>query len=434
MTGHRKTSIFYTLLITQTLSFIGSRMTGLALSIYIFGQTGEATPLVLTSFFAFLPRLLSASLAGLLADRWNRRYVMMVADAGQAVGTVALLVSVASGGFELWHLYAVTAVQSVFDIFQGPAFQATVTMLVPDSQRNRANAIQLMTTPVSGIIAPALTGAAYALVGVSGIILIDLLTFAASFIVLMFIDIPNPNAAAPSGPRRSVWREAMAGFEFVWARKPLLMVFVFTGCTNFFYAGVLALNTPYILTRTGSEATLGVLLGCFSAGTLAGTVLMATWGGFKRRVHTMMPSIGTMGAVLCIYGAQRDPAVMAVLLGIMAMASPINNVSIIGTLQLKVPPELQGRVFAAISQISMVLIPLSYVIIGPLADNVFEPLSATPVWDAFAPLWGTGPGAGMGLLISLCGAAVCAISYAIYALPMVRNLETLLPDYAVQSS
>jgi MFS family permease len=434
MTNNRKTSVFYTLLITQTLSFIGSRMTGLALSIYIFAQTGEATPLVLTSFFAFLPRLLSASLAGLLADRWNRRYVMMVSDAGQAVGTVALLVSVASGGFEVWHLYAVTAVQSVFDIFQGPAFQATVTMLVPDSQRNRANAIQLMTTPVSGIIAPALTGAAYALVGVAGIIMIDLLTFAASFIVLMLIDIPNPHAEPQTGPRRSVWREAMAGFEFVWARKPLLMVFVFTGCTNFFYAGVLALNTPYILTRTGSAATLGLLLGCFSAGTLAGTILMATWGGFKRRVHTMMPSIGTMGAVLCIYGAQRDPAVMAVLLGIMAMASPINNVSIIGTLQLKVPPELQGRVFAAISQISMVLIPLSYVIIGPLADNVFEPFVQGPAWDAFAPLWGTGPGAGMGLLISLCGAAVCAISYAIYSLPMVRNLETLLPDYAVQSS
>jgi hypothetical protein len=82
----------------------------------------------------------------------------------------------------------------------------------------------------------------------------------------------------------------------------------------------------------------------------------------------------------------------------------------------------------------MVLIPLSYVIIGPLADNVFEPFAQGPAWDAFAPLWGTGPGAGMGLLISLCGAAVCAISYAIYSLPMVRNLETLLPDYAVQSS
>lgn len=429
MTGRRKLSVFYALLVTQTFSLIGSRMTGLALSIWIFNETGAAAPLLLVSFFSFVPRLLSASLAGLLADRWNRRYVMMIADSGQAVGTVLLLISFASGSFQIWHLYVVTFIQSIFDIFQGPAFQATVTELIPDQQRNRANAVQLMTSPLSGLIAPVVTGTVYALIGVTGIIAVDLLTFLVSAVTLALLPIPQPKTDAPSSEKRSVWREANAGFEFVWQRKPLLMIFVFTGCTNFFHAGVIALYTPYILSRTGSEDTLGALLGAFSLGSLVGTLIMATWGGTKKRVQTMMPAIGTMGLLMALYGTQTAPPVMAAFMFVMAMASPINNVSIISLLQIKVPPELQGRVFAAISQISMILIPLSYLVIGPLADDVFEPLAQTARWAGFAPIFGTGSGAGMGLLISLCGVAICTISFAIYALSIVRNLETLLPDY-----
>jgi MFS transporter, DHA3 family, macrolide efflux protein len=431
MTEKPKSTTFYSLLITQTLSFIGSRMTALALSIWIFNETGEATPLVLVSFFAFLPRLFSASLAGLLADRWNRRYVMMIADAGQAVGTVLLLLSFVSGEFQVWHLYVVTVIQATFDIFQTPAFQATVSTLITDQNRNRANAIQMITTPVSGIIAPAITGAMYALVGVSGIIAIDLITFLVSMGVLAVLHIPQPELTTQSDQPRSIWREAMAGFEFVFQRKPLLMIFVFTGCSNFFHAGVLAMNTPYILNRTGSEATLGVLLGVFSLGTLAGTVLMGTWGGTKRRVHTMMPVIGTMGLIWILYGMQTNPIVMAPLLLLIAMASPINNISIISTLQVKVPPELQGRVFAAISQISMTLIPLSYLVMGPLADRVFEPFAQGEAWGPpLSTLFGNGSGAGMGLMLSLCGIAIALNAFSIYSLSIVRNLETLLPDYS----
>ena len=429
MSAQRKLFVFYTLLVTQTFSLIGSRMTGLALSIWIFNETGAATPLLLVSFFSFVPRLLSASLAGLLADRWNRRYVMMIADAGQAAGTVLLLISFASGSFQIWHLYVVTFIQSVFDIFQGPAFQATVTMLIPDQHRNRANAIQMIISPLSGLIAPVITGTVYALIGVTGIIVVDLVTFLLSAAALAVLPIPQPPITQTSGERRSVWREANAGLEFVWQHKPLLMIFVFTGFTNFFYAGVLALYTPYILSRTGSEDTLGILLGVFSLGSLVGTLLMATWGGTKKRVQTMMPVFGILGVLMAIFGTQSAPLIMAIFLFFMAMASPINNVSIISVLQLKVPPDLQGRVFAAISQISMILIPLSYVVIGPLADSVFEPFAQTSWWSSFAPIFGAGAGAGMGLLITLCGVAIFIVASTIYALPIVRNLETLLPDY-----
>jgi hypothetical protein len=219
----------------------------------------------------------------------------------------------------------------------------------------------------------------------------------------------------------------------VWERKPLLMIFVFTGLTNFFLAGMISLQTPYILSRTNSEAALGTLLGVYSAGSLAGTVLMAVWGGTRRRVQTMMPGLAILGVALAFLGMAQQPPQMALLLFIMALFPPINNVSIISLLQIKVPPQLQGRVFATISQISMTLIPLSYLVTGPTADNVFEPLVNTPAWSSFGRFFGNSAGAGMGLMMTISGIAIVVVSLSIYALPMVRNLESLLPDYVPEA-
>jgi DHA3 family macrolide efflux protein-like MFS transporter len=423
---------FYLLLLTQTLSLIGTRMSDLAIGIWLFNETGDATPLTLVSFFAFLPRFISTPFAGLFADRFSRRRVMMISDAGQALGTLVLLLSFSSGGFQVWHLYVVTLFKAAFDMFQGVAFQASITMLVPDEHRNRANAIQFVASPIASIIAPALTGAAYGLIGLVGIIGLDLVTFVAASGVLLLIKIPQPESNAPQeAASLTFWQNITAGFRFVWQHKPLLMVFVFTGSTNFFLAGTNALQTPYILSRTGgNEAALGALLGAYSLGSLTGALLMATWGGTKRRVHTMMPGIATLGAALALLGMQFNALPMAVLLFIMGIFPPVNNVSIISTLQAKVPPDLQGRVFAAISQISMTLIPLSYLVAGPLADQVFEPFAASDAWQPFAPLFGTGAGAGIGLLLTVAGIAIAAISLGIYALPLVRSLDTALPNYA----
>ena len=130
---------FYTLILTQTFSLIGSSISSLAIGIWVFNRTGNATPLTLVSFFAVIPKVLASGLAGVLADRWDRRYVMALADAGQAMGTLLLLAGFATGTFQFWHLYLVTLLSAIFGVFQQPAFQASLTMLIPDAQRDRAN-------------------------------------------------------------------------------------------------------------------------------------------------------------------------------------------------------------------------------------------------------------------------------------------------------
>ncbi len=421
---------FYTLILTQVFSLIGSRISGLAISIYIFNQTGNATPLTLVSFFFILPQVLASGFAGALADRWDRRYVMMLSDAGQAGGTVLLLLSFLSGDFQLWHLYGITLLQSIAGVFQGPAFQASVTLLVPDDKRDSANAIQQITGPVAGIIAPAIAGVVYALVGVIGAIFIDLATFLVAVMVVFLSPIPRPEQSAEGRTMRgSIWKESFDGFRYLWSRQTLFWIMVYSALINFLVAGVIALETPYLLARTEDEAVLGVLLAVLNLGGLAGGIVMSVWGGTRPRIHTIMLAIIIAGVFLAGVGLARTPVTLGITLFLFMFPLPFSNAAAFSMLQAKVPPDLQGRGFAAIGQMSMAMMPLAFLLVGPLADNVFEPAVGGEGWAVFAPLVGNEFGAGMGLLLFLGGALTALLSLIVYAIPAIRHLETSLPDY-----
>ncbi|MBZ0296655.1 MAG: MFS transporter [Anaerolineae bacterium] len=423
---------FYTLILTQTFSLIGSRISGLAIGIWIYGDTGNATPLALVAFFSTVPTMLAGFISGVLADRWDRRYVMMLADAGQAVGTVLLLLSVVSGQFELWHLYTVALIQSIFGVFQGPAFGAAVTMLVPDSQRDRANAINQMSGPAAGVIAPIIAGVIYALVGLVGSILIDLMTFLVAVAVLFVIRIPQPEQTAEGlATRGSVWKEALGGLSYLNKRRTLLFMLFYISLVNFLVGGVMVLGTPYILSRTNNnEALLGLLLGLINVGMLTGAIIMGTWGGTRPRIHTIMIGIIVLGLTVALAGIMQTPVLLGAAMAIMLMPAPFINTSIMSMMQVKIPSDLQGRVFALMGQMSLLLLPLSYLIMGPLADQVFEPAVGQAGWQVVAPLVGDSAGAGIGLMYVVAGLFTALISALVYSLPAIRQMEAHLPDYA----
>jgi DHA3 family macrolide efflux protein-like MFS transporter len=422
---------FYTLILTQTLSLVGSRISGLAIGIWLFGETGSATPLALVAFFATIPTVLASTVSGVLADRWDRRHVMILADTGQALGTLLLLLSVLSGDFQLWHLYTVTFIQAIFGVFQGPAFQASVTMLVPDSQRDRANAIQQMANPAAGAVAPVIAGGVYAAVGLYGAILIDLATFIVAVGVIFALRIPRPAQTAEGlAMRGSIWKEALGGLVYLWQRRTLFWMMIYISVVNFLISGVMVLSTPYILGRTGSsEALLGLALGLMNLGMLAGAVVMSMWGGTRPRIHTMMPGIIITGVLLALAAMAQSTLALMITFTLLLMPLPFVNAAAMSIIQAKVAPDLQGRVFAVLGQISMLLIPLSYLIAGPLADHIFEPAVGQPGWSAAAPLVGAGAGAGIGLLMLGAGGAIALISALVYSLPAIRSLEANLPDY-----
>ncbi|NDJ85219.1 MAG: MFS transporter [Chloroflexi bacterium] len=425
----RSIRTYYTLILTQTLSIIGSRMTNFAVGIHVFNETGDVTPLALVGFFGVVPLLLASNVAGVLTDRWDRRLVLAAADVGSATGTGLLLLSFASGAFQLWHLYAIAILGGVFDVFQTPAFNAVVTTLVPDEGRDRANAVNQMVGPGAGLLAPFLAGMLFGLVGVVGVMAIDLLTFAVAVGVVLRLDIPRPPETDEGRESRgSVWFEARMGFAVVWRRRLLFYAVLYIMLHNFLGSMAGILFTPYVLTLTDSEALLGTLMAIMNGGMFLGGVLAGAWHPPLPRMTLVLGAMVLISLGMIALGVARSPLALGIVFALYLVPNAISSSRMNSILQAKIPPDIQGRVMAALIQMALLATPLSLLLVGPLVDHVLEPAVGGPGWGAVAPLVGERAGSGMGLLLVINGAISTAVGLAMLAWPDMRHLEDRLPD------
>ena len=426
----KKSNTFYALIVTQTFSLIGSRMTSIGVGIWVFTETGKTAPLLLTSFFNELPGMLAGSLAGVLVDRWDRRWVMILSDAGQAVGSLLLMLSFLSGRFEVWHLYAVAFLQGIFATFQSPAERAATTMLVPEEGRERANAIKETSFPLAGIIAPVLTGLLYASIGIAGIILADLTTFLAAVAFLLFIQIPHP---APSetglASLGGFWSEAWGALQFVTVRRALFIYMLFTAFINFMLNGPLDLVLPYLILLTHSEKVAGSIIALTSLGAFAGAILIAAWGGTRPRMKTIIGGLIMTGGMFILFGMLRTPIPIGVVLFMLFLNLPVIQTLYISILQRKSPPDMQGRIFALNDQLGFIGSTASFALTGYLVDHVINPSVGTTAWEWVQPLVGKDAGAGIGLVEVVTGIIILVATLLVFSSVQIRELESRLPDY-----
>jgi MFS family permease len=420
---------FYLILLTQTLSMIGSSMTGYAVGIWLYTTTGDVTPLALVAFFQIMPTVLLSNIAGALADRTDRRRLMILSDFGSALATALLLISFASGAFQVWHLYGITLLIGITKVFQNPAFSASISQLMPDDQRDRANALMQLSGSASGLIAPVLTGLLYSVIGINGVIVIDLITFGIAVALLMRVAIPQPPPAAAQ--KTSMWADIRAGFRYLWARKPFVAMVGFAAMLNFLFGMMGVLTTPYILARTdNSEATLGIILGVTNIGALVGGIAIGVLGNKLPRMATALIALFLLSICTVLVGIAQNTLVLGIALFALNAFVMVINVPILSIFQAKVAPEMQGRVFATLTQISLLAMPIASLITGPLADNVFKPAAETASWGALAPIFGAGAAGGLGLMIAVAGGIAVIVSVIAFTQPSLRNMERDIPDAA----
>lgn len=416
---------YYLLVATQTLSWIGSQTSSLAVGIAVFRLTGHATPIALIGVFWSLPRIVLGGLGGALADRLDRRALMLAANLGYVVSNGLLLLAFVSGRFQLWQLYALTALSGMFGVAEAPALQASVAMLVPDRHRDRANAIQELSYPSAVVVAAALAGLLYASIGVAGAILVNLATFAVAIAVLAVIRIPMPAANADGhAAGGGVWGQFFGGFGYLAGRPALLTLCIYISLIGATAGGFFwSLMTPYLLDRVHATSVFGFVYGIGFAGAIAGALAMAAWGGTRPRIHTVMVSTLLAGVGLALTGAARTPVMLAAAMCLLTFVIPFANAAISSIFQGQVAPDFQGRVFAAVAQLSTLLGTLASLAAGPLADRIFEPAVARPGWRTIAWAVGGAPGAGIGLMYLIAGLWIVGLSAAVYASPAVRRVE-----------
>jgi len=418
----------------QLVSLLGSRMTRFALIVWAYQQTGDATTLALLGFFSYLPYVLASPIAGVWVDRLDRRKVMILADCGAALSTAGLLILYASGNLHIGHLYLAEGLSGFFEAFQAPAYTAASSLLVPKAHYGRASGLRSLALNAADVGAPAAAGLLLSLIDIQGVMLLDLVTFGAAMGTLFAVRFPTPPArAAEASGRPGLKAQLTFGFRYILARKGLLGLLLIFTCINLFaaltYFGVLP---AMILTRSGGdELALASVQGALGAAGVAGGIVVSLGGLPKRRIHAALglTAISFMGDFL--FAAGRSVPAWVIAACVSSFFIPILISGERAIWQTKVPPEVQGRVFAAQNMVRTAMMPLGYLLAGPLADRVFEPalMPGGALVSVFGGLVGTGPGAGMGamfLFTSLGGTLLCLGGYAIRP---VRRVELDLPDF-----
>ena len=425
---------FWVIWFGQLVSILGSGLTSFALGVWIFERTGQATPFALVALFSTLPRVLLLPVAGSLADRFNRRRIMILSDSGAALVTAFTALMLFFGELQIWQIYLISLLSAVFSTFQQPAYTASITMLVPKKDLARASGMQQASDAIESILTPVIAGVLYGLIGISGVILIDAATFLFAVGSLLIVHIPQPerlsDAAGETGTGKSVWADVVFGWNYLHARQGLFGLLWYFACVNFFLNISGALIGPLVLSF-GSAAELGTVQTVFGMGLLLGSLAMGAWGGPRRRMQAIFASIflATSGAL--ILGLKASTLVICIGIFIVAFFVPFASALSQAVFQTKVPPDLQGRVFAVRSTISHSIMPLAFLLAGPLADKLFEPLMAAGggLSSTFLGNWlGVGPGRGIGLMFVLSWILLWGVSLLSMGNSHIRNLEGEIPD------
>jgi MFS family permease len=422
---------FFTIWFGQLVSMVGSGLTGFALGVYVYQTTGSVTQLSLALLAATLPSILVSPLAGALVDRWDRRWVMVFSDTGAGLSTLAIWLLLGTGQLEVWHIYLANAANSFFGAFQRPAYMAAITQLVPKKHYGRASGLVQLGGAISHIIAPVMAGFLIAAIEIEGVILIDFVTYAFAILTLILVRIPRPELTEEGeAGRGSLLREAAYGWSYLRQRPGLLGLLLLFASVNFALGFYSALFTPLILSFSTTEV-LGTIVSAGGIGMLAGSLVMSAWGGAKRKIDSLLGSIFVLGLGLSIVGLRSDALLIGAASFVFFALLPIANGSSQAIWQSKVAPDVQGRVFAIRGMIASAMTPLAYILAGPLADSVFEPLMAVDgaLAVTIGQFTGAGAGRGIGVLLVLMGWFISAATVVGFLNPRIRLVEDELPDH-----
>ena len=437
---NRPTGMFgFTLVwLGQIISVLATNMSLFALTIWVFEQTGSATALGLMQVFFITPLLIITPFAGVMVDRYNRKLMMMVSDLTAGVATISILVLQAFGVLEVWHLYAAAIFQGLGNAFQWPAYSAAISTMIPKEKLGRANGMMSLIDMGPGILAPMLAGALLPVIGLTGILSLDVTTFILAVLVLLFVYIPQPPRTAEGAEAQgNIFKEAIFGFRYIFARPSLLglqLVFFFGNLCAGIAFTVLA---PMVLLRTGNDSvSLGLVQSAGAIGGVLGGIAMSAWGGFKRRVHGVLAGWMVSSFFFALVGLGTSVPFWVGALALSSVLIPLINGSNQAIWQTKVAPDVQGRVFSARTLIAWLTNPISPLIAGTLADYVLEPAMRAPssLSSLFGGLVPPGPGAGMGLLIFFSCLGGILAGLAGYLIHPIRHAEDILPDHDLKAT
>lgn len=407
-------------------------MTLFAVHLWLWELSGSATMIANLGFISFGSSMLFTPVGGVVADSINQKKIMICSDIVSGICTIALLILKATGSLQIWHLYTIGGITGACQAFQIPAFQITTTVLVPDKYYGQANGFHSMSDSISYVVAPILAGILITWIYFEGILIIDVITFLFAVTTLSFVKVPQikkiNKKLEGNYYGRDFIKNVQFGFHYIFSRNNLFAlqaVFFFINMITVMYFTLLI---PFILAKTHNNSIiLGAVQTISGIGGIAGGIVMASWGGTKKKINGVLLGMFLFSLSIIFMGLSWTMIFWAIGSFFISFSIPITNSSNQAIWQKKIPVELQGRVFSARRFIAQISVPLALIVAGPLAEYFFEPSMLNGSTSLFAkwfvPPLRLGIGSGFSLMFVLSGIFGIFVATTAYLSKMVRNVE-----------
>ncbi len=355
----------------QTISLFGTALVQYAIMWHITLSTESGVMMTISIVCGFLPTFFLSPFAGVWADRFNRKHLIILSDSFIALATLVLAILFLNGYDSIWLLFVTSAIRALGTAVQTPAVGAILPQLVPEEKLTKVNGANGSIMALVTLTAPMLSAAILSMASIEIIFFIDVVTALIGIAILLLFVRVAPHAKAAEQQTTSYWADMRKGFDYVREHRFIGKFFLFM---TFFMllAAPAAFLTPLQVTRTfgGDYWRLTAIEITFSIGMMLGGALIASWGGFRNKTRTMTLSCLLFGICTVGLGIVPNFWVYITIMGLAGVSMPLFNTPATVLLQEKVEPDYMGRVFGVMGMIGSVTMPMGMLVFGPLADIV----------------------------------------------------------------
>jgi len=409
---------FYLLWVTQSMSQLGSTMTGFALTLWLYEKTGSALSTAMLTICTYLPYVLMSIFAGAITDRFDKKKTMLACDTFAAACTVLVLVLYKTDLLCVWHLYAINGVSGLMNTVQQPASEVAYTLVVRKEQYQRISGLQSLSRSLISIGSPLMAAAVYGAAGLGAVIILDLVSFSVAFMTLACA-IQIPAVRAGTETEENVLMLAGGGLQFLKENLLILHVILFMAGVNLIASAFDAVLPALVIPRCGNSV-LGIVTSCSGIAMVLGSLLVTIMKKPRDRVRviyqTMLFSLGIENFVLAL---TRNPIWWCAGQVVGWILVPVMSANENVIIRNSVPVDLQGRVYACRNTLQFFTIPIGLALGGFLVDEICEPFMAVqPSSSLPSLLFGSGKGSGAALMMFVLG-----ISGSLFCLTYGRVLK-----------
>lgn len=421
--NNKSFSKFLVLWTGEWISSMGSGLTAFALGVYVYQMTGTAASVALVTLCAFLPSILLSPIGGVLADRFDRRLMMITGDLCSAFGLVFLLFIMLLGDPPVWQICLGVAFSSIFVSLLEPAYKATITDLLTEEQFAKASGLVQLAASSKYLLSPLIAGVLLGYMDIKAVLIIDISTFVVTMLAVLVVK-KNLQAEFPVKTRQSFARDLKEGWDTLVSVKGVLQLTVILSLVTFYMGFLQTLFTPLLLPFTDTQ-TLGTVESVSAIGMLIGSLFIGMFSIKGQYAKVLAVSLGFAGVFFALVGLTTNLYFIAAAGLLFFAALPFINTCADVLIRKNIAAEAQGRAWGIIGILSQLGYVTAYAVAGVLADHVFNPLlrSGGSLASSVGKVLGTGEGRGIGLLFIVCGLLVVIVAVIVPKIKSIRALE-----------